>query len=214
MIAWKHSRDALHAIATCVGLALVLSGCTATAEEPHQDLVDTTENLSTEAPEFSGPWASEFTAAYQKAPNAQVREYLADEEISEAEKQTLTESFRTCLAAQGVTFDDFNEDGSFEFTFEESVGPDNANTIADECSASEGVDTAISLYYSIHANPENKDQSVDIAACMVRSGTVISTYSAEDYKSSPLSDYVLGDEAAAIEAVQMCESNPTGAFGG
>ena len=167
---------------------------------------------SGETPEFTGPWAAEFSFNFAHAPSDMIREILQDGEINDMEKQAIADEFRTCLASQGVTFEDFKPDGGFDFEFEKSVGPGKANVIADDCSKSSGVDDALSLYYMMRANPDNTDVSEAIAACLVRSGTVPPDYSAEDYRSQLVTEVGVGNAEEAIAATQDCEANPEGAF--
>lgn len=167
---------------------------------------------TTETPKFSGPWAEEFRQAFESAPTDEIREYLRNEEITEVEKQAVTEAFRNCLTSQGLTFDDFNNDGSFGFGFASVTDPDKANLITNECQASTGVDQVISLYFHIRGNPGNKDLSEEIAACMIRSKTVPPEFTIDPSKSDLFAGLFLNDEVQAWTAYNTCTADPIGSF--
>lgn len=164
------------------------------------------------APNFSGPWAEEFRVAYQNTQSDGQREYLADESVSDAEKQAVTEEFRACLRQQGVSFGDFNADGSFDFGLPPSGGPERAQTIADECAQRTGVDTVISMFYHTRSNPMHVDQSKEIVACLLRARVVPAGYSVEQYRAGQFSEQVVVDPGEASAAMQRCSVDPSGAF--
>ncbi|MBC9954149.1 hypothetical protein ICM05_05740 [Leucobacter sp. cx-42] len=166
----------------------------------------------TDMPNFSGPWAEEFRNAYAKAPNDEIRAYLRDENITEAEKQAVTEAFRTCLSTQGVGFTDFDFDGGFSTTFEGVSGSEEANRVTNECAANSGVDDVIFLYFQVRANPQNRDLSREIAMCMVRSETVTPSFTAENYRSNEIEGFAASDVIATREALRECQAAPLEAF--
>ncbi|MBC9954150.1 hypothetical protein ICM05_05745 [Leucobacter sp. cx-42] len=163
-------------------------------------------------PDFKGPWAEDFRYAYARAANEKIRDYLRDEVITEAEKQEVTEAFRNCMVSRGLTFDDFDDDGSYSFEFAAVNNPDEANEIANNCENETGVFEVVSMYFSIRANPENKDQTPEIVACLIRSGVVPRDYTVEQRKQRLIDDYAIVDEFEAWEADQACEKDPEGAF--
>ncbi|MBC9954148.1 hypothetical protein ICM05_05735 [Leucobacter sp. cx-42] len=165
-------------------------------------------------PEFSGPWADLFRDEYSRAPNDEIRGYLSDEVISEAENQAVTEAFRKCMNSRGLTFDDFEYDGSYRFGYTQVSGPDEANEIATDCEMSTGADQVSFLYHQIKLNPENTDRNPDIAACLVRAGVVPSNYTADDYKDYPVWEQAITKVDAAKATEEACRRDPSGAFRG
>lgn len=192
---------------------VAMAACSNTSPEKSQYPSEEVDySRITGMPNFSGPWAEEFRYAYAKAPNDEIRAYLRDENITEAEKQAVTEAFRTCLSTQGVGFTDFEFDGGFSTTFEGVSGPEEANRVTNECAASSGVDDVIFLYFQIRANPQNSDLSHEIAMCMVRSETVTPSFTAENYRSNDIDGFAASDPIATREALRECQAVPLEAF--
>lgn len=196
-----------------VTIVTALTACSAAAPDASKESVDEIDSsIITDMPDFTGPWAEEFRYAYAKAPSDEIKAYLRDETITEAEKQAVTETFRTCLSTQGVGFTDFEFDGGFSTTFEGVNGSEEANTVTNECAASSGVDDVIFLYFQIRANPQHRDLSQEIATCMIRSETVTPSFTAEHYTSNGIEGFVVSDATAAQEALRECQAAPFEAF--
>lgn len=193
-----------------ISLSLVISAC-ANFSEP---AVQTTVNSDANVPDFSGPWAEEFRTRYSLAPSPEIQSFLADEQISEIEMQAVTENFRNCMQGNQLTFTSFDVGGGFDFGFPETMGASTANEIADRCSSTSGVNAIIHLYYQLRSNPTNKDRSEEIVSCIIRAGIVPSNFSVKDYRTYPITELALVDEATAVTAVQFCEADPSGTFVG
>lgn len=188
---------------------LLLVGCAATPTEPSQVSPD---ESAAPMPEFNGPWAEEFRFRYGLVPDNEIRQMLADEEISDAEKQVVTARFRSCLANHQIEFDDFKPGGGYDFSFPESLPSERANAFADECSRSEGVDSVIHLYFVTRSNPNNEDMSDAIAACLVRAGLVGPGFTGEDYKQPDWPEKWRVDETQQYPIESRCQQDPEHAY--
>lgn len=196
-------------IALALAACAILTSCSSTE---HPNTGNTSATQPGDTPSFSGPWADMFRDEYSRAPNDEVRGYLSDGIITEAENQAVTEAFRTCMTANGLTFDDFEYDGSYSFGFEKVSGADEANEIATKCEMTTGADQVAFLYHQMKLNPENRELTTDIAACLVRSGVVPSDYNAENYKEHPLLERATTNAAEAKAAEETCKKDLAGAF--
>ncbi|WP_345761105.1 hypothetical protein [Diaminobutyricibacter sp. McL0608] len=162
-------------------------------------------------PSFAGPWAGEFADHYKEAESDFVREVLKDGKITDQEHREMTDRFRKCLASAGVTFTDFNPDGSMETTFAPSLGPDRANEAEVRCSREAGENLISSLYFWIKSNPDNLDEPTIMASCLVRKGVVPPVYSPEDFRrDSDTGSYPYVDKQSGDEAYTACASDPLG----
>lgn len=193
-----------------ISLSLSLTACSISADVATQS----STSLESGMPKFSGPWAEEFRNRYSLAPNPEIQSFLADEQITEIEMQVVTENFRNCMQGNQLTFTNFDVGGGFDFGFPENMGANKANEIADTCSSSSGVNAIIHLYYQLRSNPTNKDRSEEIVSCIIRAGIVPSNFSVKDYRTYPITELALVDEATAVSAVQFCEADPSGTFVG
>lgn len=193
-----------------ISLSLFLTACSISADVVTQS----STSLESGMPKFSGPWAEEFRTRYSLAPNPEIQSFLADEQITEIEMQVVTENFRNCMQGNQLTFTNFDVGGGFDFGFPENMGANKANEIADMCSSSSGVNAIIHLYYQLRSNPTNKDRSEEIVSCIIRAGIVPSNFSVKDYRTYPITELALVDEATAVSAVQFCEADPSGTFVG
>lgn len=197
-------------IASVLLLTAPLLAACASTQGQQTDAADT--GAPNPAPEFTGPWAEEFRFRYGLAPDDEVREMLADEQVSDAEKQVVTDRFRNCLAGHNIAFDDFKPGGGYDFSFPDSIDNETANRLADDCSRSEGVDAVIHLYFVTRNNPNNEDLSEEIAACLVRGGLVPSGFTGEDYKKPDWAETWKVDETQQYSIESRCQQDPKHAF--
>lgn len=185
-----------------------LCGC---ASQPASSTESRPSDVNISVPEFSGPWAADFTSAFRMASSDFERKALSDGTISDAEFAEVENRFISCLKAGGVTSTGFNPDGSLEFGFPPSLGPDKANKIADGCSASSGRDTVGSLYFATRRNPQNLDEAKIAAACLERKGVVPRGYDASDYKRDvPDMAFPFPDQDEGRKALEACSDDPLG----
>ena len=185
-----------------------LSGCAGTPS-PSTEAHASDENIS--VPDFSGPWAADFTSAYRMATSVFERKALSDDAISDTEFAEVEDRFITCLEAGGLTSAGFNPDGSIEFGFPPDMGSDKANTISDRCSASSGHDTVGSLYFATHRNPQNLDEAKIVAACLANKKVVPAGYGASDFnRDAPNMAFPFSDPDVGMKALKTCTADPLG----
>jgi hypothetical protein len=175
-----HPRAQLGLIVTAVAVVWTLAGCGAASSPSELESVEALSLESGPAPTFDGPWAAEFAEYSAGAPNDFVRTALADGEISDAEYAEMTERFRSCLADAGITFHGFQPDGAFST----SLAPDGLDTheAVNGCAGPSGQDSIGLLHDIMLGNPDNIDAATAIAACLVESGEVPTSYTADDYR--------------------------------
>ena len=138
-----------------ISLMLVLSGCSGGESSSGQG----------EAPNFSGPYADEFSQIYSRTEDPFVREVVADSEISDQEIAEVRNRYSTCMSNQGlfdIKFDD--GDSGVSYGFPPSMGSERANQVSQECEMSTGYGDISLLYSSVRANPEIAPIKQDVAA--------------------------------------------------
>jgi hypothetical protein len=196
-------------LSVCAIMSLAaLCGC---AGQPSSPLGSHPSDVNISLPEFSGPWAADFTYALRKASSDFERKALSDGTISDAEFAEVEDRFISCLKAGGITSAGFNPDGSLEFGFPPSMGPDKANKISDGCSASSGRDTVGFLYFAMRRNSQNLDEAKIAAACLEKKGVVPRGYDASDYKRDvPDMAFPFSDQDEGQKALEACSDDPLG----
>lgn len=165
-------------------------------------------------PEFTGPWAAEFSSFYQKADSDFARTVLEDGVVSELEIAEVWERFRTCLSSAGVTLGDVGADGSYETTFAEDVGSDAANTATVGCSRTSGESYIAPLYFWMLRNPQKLDESTIIVDCLLKAGVVPDNYTVERFRvDTPAQSVPLEDPIDGPAALERCTLDPLGLTG-
>jgi hypothetical protein len=168
-----------------------------------------------DVPTFSGPWASKFEGHYRDATSDFVREVLRDGVITDQEHAEMTDRYRRCMDAAGVTFTDFNPDGSSEYTFDPSLGPDKAHAAEVRCSAESGGDLISSLYFWIKKNPDNLDDDTIMSECLIKSGEVPATYTPDEYRRDVDSGtFSILNDSSLVKAYDDCAADPLGLIHG
>ena len=191
----------------------LLTGCSAAASTGSEDALDEIDySHIPDMPDFKGPWADELRYAYARASNEQIRDYLRDEVITEAEKQAVTEAFRNCMVSHGLTFNDFEDGSSYRFGITGVSGADEANEIANNCENETGVFEVVDMYFSIRDNPSKRDWSPEIVECLIRAGVVPQNYTVKQHKESWLDDHAIVEVHELNEADTACNKDPEGAF--
>ncbi|WP_454110182.1 hypothetical protein [Leifsonia shinshuensis] len=156
-------------------------------------------------------WADEFEDARRRATTDFERKALEDDRISDAEFAEMESAFTTCMRERNVIFKGFRPGGGYEFRPGRGTTTAEANGIADECSASSGLDTVGSLYFLMKRNPQNLDEDAIMAACLVGKKVVPATYSAGDWARDTLGEtYPFSDKARGEEALRKCSDDPLG----
>ncbi|MCJ1672651.1 hypothetical protein MT355_05245 [Rathayibacter sp. VKM Ac-2929] len=164
-----------------------------------------------DVPAFSGPWASEFAASYDRATDDFTRSVIEDGVVSEQERSEMIDRFTRCVADLGYGIDEYALDGSFHLTFAPDTDADAAYEDVKGCSRSSGETEIGALYSWTHRNPDRADETTLIVECLARSGVVPSSYSKGDYADDTShDDFPFVDEAAGREALQGCRIDPLG----
>lgn len=141
-----------------------------------------TSNTSNEsnngAPKYSGPYAAELASAWQESDSDFVREVIADEKISDQEWSETGTRMTECLAAKGLKFEGFNDEGGYR------VGPTSVSDpdkIMDDCETDTGAFWLLKLRIGMMSNPSNEPIEEIMTECLIRNGAVDSSYTKEQY---------------------------------
>jgi hypothetical protein len=135
-------------------------------------------------PGFSGPYAPEFDAAYREASSEVARLVLADEYISEAELEEVKSGYVACLEGLGFLDVTVNNDGSQTLRVDVSLFPnaEEAQALEMGCGCSSGWLSVAPLFNVVRKNPDNADNYLLMAECLVRVGLRPEGYSAAQYR--------------------------------
>jgi hypothetical protein len=185
-----------------------LTGCGPAQPDAGPTPAETLSSDGGAAPAFDGPWAAELAELYADAPNDFVRAALADGNVSDAEYAEMTERFRSCLADAGVTFNGFDPDGAFTTSL--APGGRDTNEIVDDCSGPSGHASIGVLHDVMAGDPDNIDPAIAIAACLVESGQVPASYTAEDYRADREGRFADTEalDGPLAEALDTCMTDP------
>lgn len=159
------------------------------------------------APEFTGPWASEFAETYAHFDDDFSRAALADSEISDMEFQEGMTIIRQCYDAAGfsVEYDEYGYE-----TVTSTGGAGDPLDVMGQCAFADG-GVAV-LYYMIKGNPENVEQETLIAECLVREGVVEPGFTGQDFTEVMESGET--PWGTADERVEPCFKDPLGLIAG
>jgi hypothetical protein len=194
-------------IGILIAFALVLTACSA----PGETLGEQPEPLKA----AGTGWENEVTDAVRRATTDFEKSALADGRISDAEFAEMEADFVACMRDRNVSFGGFGPAGGYEFSPGSGTTTAEANGIADECSARSGLDTVGSLYFAMQRNPQNLDEAVITAACLVKKKVVPSGYSARDLtRDAPGRTYPFSDGPRGEKALVECETDPLGLLDG
>ncbi len=158
-------------------LVAVLSGCGDTGSAG----VSPTPQNSVIIPEFTGPYANQFRAAYSNTVSDFARSILEDEVITDQELTEMQDRVKTCLEDRGYTNVEFGEHGSMSLRPPEGLSRGEEDKIEVGCSFNNGEAEVSILYEQMRRNPSLQDESTIMAACMVRRGIVPEGFTAADY---------------------------------
>lgn len=190
-------------VGIAIACLLAFSGCSSAEKE--DEAVPIVPTASAKG------WADDFEEARRRATTDFERKALEDDRISDAEFAEMENAFTTCMRERNVTFMGFRPGGGYEFRPGKGTTTAEANGIADECSASSGLDTVGSLYFLMKRNPQNLDDEVIMAACLVKKKVVPPTYSARDWaRDTPEETYPFSDQARGEKSLEECSSDPLG----
>lgn len=206
----KGIRSRVQVLGTLVSMAL-LAGCsTSPASQTQTD----TGGTAVAVPDFSGPWADELAEAYTNATSDFERQALSDGIVTDAEYAEMEERYRACLGRKGIGFTGFNADGSHDFQAAKGMTAEAANKVADDCSATSGVNTVGMIRNFMRSNPQHLDMATIMASCLVKKGVVPRGYGADDYsRDAPAYSFPFLDKDAGRTALTTCSVDPLGLLG-
>jgi len=214
---WKNFKHSICVISLS-GITLSLISCSDPREEDilihgEDSLANNPISLE-DVPDFSGPWASQFTEEYIRAESDFVREVLADEKITDQELAEMRSKFTECLMGYGFTEISFEPSGGFSLKDLTGMDDELSNDRVLECSNESGESSVGALHSWIRRNPDNLDEHEIMAACLVRKGVVDPSYGAKDYTESfDTESFPYFDQAAGEAARRSCNLDPLGLYG-
>jgi len=128
-------------------------------------------------PNFTGPWAADFNLAYRTTQSTLAHQILAKGSITAADYTTISTAFESCMKAHGFNATVDGPGGQMTVT---KVHDSSAmNRALNVCG--HGFNQVASLYGQISRNPQHLNENEIMAACLVRSKLVPSSYTADDY---------------------------------
>ncbi|MDR1450700.1 MAG: hypothetical protein LBI84_11000 [Propionibacteriaceae bacterium] len=192
---------------------LLLTSCSGAVDSPGDSASPPAPTVvvtvSAVAVDFTGPWAGEFSVAYEKASDPAARFILQDGKVTAEELAEANAAFQGCLEGMGFSDVVINEDGSMAVTRPPALRDDYeaADDLVKECDAGWG-DVSL-LYNLVKGNPEAVDTAQIMAECLIRIGLRPAGYTAADYwfdfNGSGL-DYPLGSPEDLL--LGACNSDP------
>jgi hypothetical protein len=187
-----------------VTAVVLLSSCS--SEPP-----PATPTASAQGVTFTGPWAHEFAERYEESTSPFVRQLLRDGRLTDGELAEVTEKYRRCLQAAGITLDGQAADGGTQFSFPLSMSADDADREANKCGSTSGEDAVAGLYFDVRRNPAHQDESAIMAACLVKKKLVPAEYDASRYAADSASGaFPFAGRPEADARFQECVADPLG----
>ncbi|MBC9943232.1 hypothetical protein ICL81_01640 [Leucobacter sp. cx-328] len=184
-----------------------LVGCSSVASN-----TDSSEVVARDGTTFEGAWAAEFAREYERTSGQEVREILSDGQIADAELQSTTESFRSCLEQLGITIVDFSSPTEITYKAPKSLGgAAREDELVTACLDETGQEVVSYLYKATRENPTNKDEQEDYVACLIRLGAVSPDFTVRDYQSALPRDWYTVPEEEGDVALDKCYADPKGA---
>lgn len=170
-------------IATVVGL------CSCGASEPSASASEARAGAATPLPAaeaadptFDGPFAAEYREAWRTSESEGIRAILADETISDREWAEFQESFRRCLADNGITLMSHETSGRFRADTGD-LAADVARERIDSCSVETGEKWITILYHQQSVNPQNQPPVAMLNECLIRNEALPSDYTTEQHEA-------------------------------
>ena len=162
---------------------------------------------------FTGPWAEEFKANYEKAKPGFVKDVLTDGQITDQEYAEMIARFTDCMGAVGITVK-FREDGGMRTESPQSMTNDETHETSNRCSKEAGEDLIGSIWTFMHRNPERLDEYEIMTACLIREKVVAPDYSVDDFKRDYMDlDFTWTDVSRGEEVLVQCGNDPLDVFG-
>ena len=165
----KFIRSVVGASATL----LLLAGCSSSTASAPQDAGGAAV-FTGEVPKFTGPWAAEFAQAYRETTDELTHRILATGTITDADYAELSSVFIKCMKDKGVVA-----------TVDGPAGQATTSRAPNEMEAMKTCNTVFGVGAGLHGqlvrNPQNLDENLIVAACLVRVGLVPASYTAKSY---------------------------------
>lgn len=193
----------------CLVVALV-AGCGSSGGKSatHTDAqTDSAEAGS--APEFTGPYASEFKDAWVQSKSDFVRSVIADQKISDQEWAATVQRLSACLKTKGLTFKGYQVDGSYSVD-NGQLSPDEANAALLPCELQSGEHWVGFLRNQLVENPNNTPVGEIMAACLMRLKVVGPGYTKDDYmRDAPTGSFPYLNRKTGEQDFWRCNANPS-----
>lgn len=190
---------------TAILLAVVAAGCS-TAETPSS--ADGTL-AGPDSPDFSGPFAAEFTQAWEDSDSEFVRQVIADEQITEREWAEVESRMASCFADAGATFEGHTPQGGYAAQ-KNSLSSERMNEVMASCEVTSGEHLIGFLWFSAQKNPQNVPPEIIITECMVRTGVVAPDYTSEDFlRDNATMAFPYLDDETGPQGFLACNEDPT-----
>ncbi|QTX03532.1 hypothetical protein [Agromyces archimandritae] len=184
----------------------MLAGCAAQGELPAPDAADTVDPAAA-APAFEGPFAAEYTTAWQETESQFVRDAILDETVSDAELAEAVERLKACTERHGMHITEYN--GGRYTVAPSDVGGEEGNQILGACEKASGEHPLALLHRSAIINPENRDRNELKAECLIRNGAVATSYTAEEFAHDNTTlDFPFLDPASGEAIFWRCNDDP------
>ncbi|ALJ18685.1 hypothetical protein [Microbacterium sp. No. 7] len=160
-------------------LTAALSACTAQVPvSPHD-----TSNSAAQGPEFSGPWAAEFSQAYTDAPSDFIRSILAQGEITDANLAETQQLNKACLESAGFSDVEHFMRGGLSVTPPKGRSDADIHDLVRQCSDDSGLTQIETLYTALLINPDNADMDELAVQCLITEQVVEPSFTVADLQS-------------------------------
>lgn len=204
-----------------VVLLVGLAGCAPTSEQTASSGVPTASTEGRVA--VAGPYAAEFAEVARIAKSETVRSILAKGMITEQDRATVWEHYRSCAAAGGYTVTE-DKDGTRNFEPKDGKNdPAKLDAVNVQCEEESSLGMLDALYEEALKYPKGESQKTEmIVDCLRRAKVVPKNYSvadftrderpggawrSENHSAHPVSKS--GGEPDKFEAYMRCSSDPT-----
>lgn len=193
---------------TTLAAALLLTAASGCSSTPRDDR-EGGASVTSDAPDFSGPFAAEYTQAWEESDSEFVRQAIADEKITESEWSEVESRMASCFADAGATFEGHTPQGGYSAQ-KNSLSSERMNEVMTACEVSSGEHLIGFLWFSAQKNPENIPPEVIISECMIRTGVVASDYTPEDFlRDNPTMGFPYLDPDTGPQGFLACNEDPT-----
>ncbi|MCW2289026.1 hypothetical protein EDF60_0037 [Leucobacter luti] len=169
---------------------------------------------------FEGIYAEELQMVFDNAPNQEIKEIVSDGVITEAESQVIIEAFRSCLSANELTLETYDNSGATINLDNKGVSPDESQSRVEKCSRESGENSALALYKRMQQDPKNENSPETMVECYKRANLVPSDFTVEEFMQNQLDTYYPPEQlyepsgAEALEKIRTCNDSPVDSYVG